>query len=439
LRLERQYRVDAKSRPLGWKEDRGLLTAEWFVGVDWATDAHDVCIVDRVGRIEKRVVVEHSAPALHAFVEDLLTRADGDPTRLAIGIEVPRGALVELVVERGVAVYAINPKQVDRFRDRFTMAGAKDDRRDAHVIADGLRTDPRAYRRVQLDHPVVIQLREWSRLDETLREDLGRLTNQLRDVVYRSMPGVLTLCPAADEPWFWALVDVAPTPTAQRRLSPRQLERVLREHRIRRITASELHAVLQQPSVYTAPGVVEAVAAHLKILLPRLTLVAAQRREAERQLSRLLNVLDAEVPADDQREHSDVAILRSMPGVGVRVAAKVLAEASQPLVERAYHVVRTTMGVAPVTTQSGRRHRPVVAMRYACNRHLREAGYHWARTAAQHDPGTRAYYQALRRRGHSHGRSLRSVADRALRILMTLLTRGQLFDPGHRTAALATA
>ena len=197
--------------------------------------------------------------------------------------------------------------------------------------------------------------------------------------------------------------------------------------------------MLQQPSVYTAPGVADAVAAHLQLLVPRLTLVAAQRREAERQLTRLLDALDAEPPADDQREHSDVAILRSMPGVGVRVAAKVLAEASQPLVDRAYHVVRTWMGVAPVTKRSGRRRHPVVAMRYAWNRHLREAGYHWARTAAQHDPETRGYYQALRRRGHSHGRSLRSVADRAIRILMTLLTRGQLFDPNYRTAAFTTA
>lgn len=416
-----------------------MLTAEWFVGVDWAVDAHDVCIVDRDGRIDARVAVDHTAPALHAFVEDLLRRAAGDPSRLAVGIEAPRGAVVELCVERGIPVYAINPKQVDRFRDRFTVAGAKDDPRDAQVIADGLRTDARAYRRVVLDHPVVIQLREWSRLDETLREDLGRLTNQLRDVVYRSMPGVLTLCPAADEPWFWALVEAAPTPAAQRRLTSRRLDRLLREHRIRRITATDLHAVLQQPSVFTAPGVVEAVAAHLTVLVPRLTLVAAQRREAERQLTRLLDALDAEPAADDQREHSDVAILRSMPGVGVRVAAKVLAEASQPLVDRAYHVVRTAMGVAPVTKQSGRRHRPVIAMRYACNRHLREAGYHWARTAAQHDPATHAYYQALRRRGHSHGRSLRSVVDRALRILMTLLTRGQLFDAGYQTTALTSA
>lgn len=409
-----------------------MLSAHWFVGIDWAADAHEVCTVDRTGSVCERREVLHTASALQAFVDALLERAQGEPSRVAIGIEVPRGALVELCVERGLAVYAINPKQVDRFRDRFTVAGAKDDPRDAHVIADALRTDPHAYRPVHLDHPLIIQLREWSRVDDNARDELMRLTNQLRDLVYRSTPGVLALCPAADEPWFWALLGEASTPATQRRLSERRLERLLRDHRIRRVSAAQLHQVLQQPTVYTAPGVVEAVAAHVQILLPRVTLIAGQRREAERQLARLLDAMDAEMPpAGNQREHSDVAIVRSMPGIGTRVAARMLAEASQPLADRAYHVLRTWMGVAPVTKRSGRRRRPTVVMRYACNRRLREAAYHWARTGAQKDLCSRAYYASLRARGHSHGRALRSVADRLLRILMTLLTRGQTFDPAH--------
>jgi len=108
----------------------GLLTAQWFVGIDWASEAHEVCVLDRDGKICERRQVKHTAPELQAFVDALLTRAHGDPATVAIGIEVPRGALVELLVERGFAVYAINPKQMDRFRDRFAPAGAKDDRRD---------------------------------------------------------------------------------------------------------------------------------------------------------------------------------------------------------------------------------------------------------------------------------------------------------------------
>lgn len=411
-----------------------MITARWFVGIDWAPDAHEVCILDREGSVCDRRQVDHNATALQAFVDALRARAEGDPAMVAIAIEVPRGAVVELFVERGFSVYAINPKQLDRFRDRFTAAGAKDDRRDALVLGDSLRTDPQAFRPVRLDHPLVIQLREWSRLDEELGGELTRLTNQLRDLVYRVAPGLLALCPGADEPWFWTLVGLAPTPAEQQRLSVRRLERLLRAHRVRRVQAAQVREVLQRPVVYTAPGVVEAVRAHGQLLLPRLELVAAQRREAERHLERLMEALEAEEPpAGNQREHPDVAIVRSMPGVGTRVAARMLAEASQPLVDRAYHTLRATMGLAPVTKQSGRRR--TVSMRYACNGRLRDAAYHWARVGVQRDAASRVYYAALRARGHKHGRALRSVADRLLRILCALLKHGQLYDPTHSSLA----
>jgi hypothetical protein len=99
--------------------------------------------------------------AVAEFAQWLRELAD-DPGRVAIGIEIPRGAIVETLVERGFQVYAINPKQLDRFRDRYSMSGAKDDRRDAFVLADSLRTDQPCFRRVQLDDPRVIQLRELS-------------------------------------------------------------------------------------------------------------------------------------------------------------------------------------------------------------------------------------------------------------------------------------
>lgn len=416
------------------------MTAQWFVGIDWGSEAHEVCVLNRDGHVEERRQVRHTAADVQAFLDALLARAGGDATTVALGIEVPRGALVELLVERGFAVYAINPRHMDRFRDRFTPAGAKDDRRDALVIGDSLRTDPQAFRPVRLDHPAIIQLREWSRIDEDLGVELTRLTNQLRDLVYRSAPGLLALSPAADEPWLWALLRHAPTPAAQRRLSQRRLDRLLRDHRIRRLTVTQVRDVLQQPAVFTAPGVVDAGAAHLQVLLPRVELIAAQRRDAERQLQRWLEVLETEMPsAGDQREHSDVAIVRSMPGIGTRVAARMLAEASQPLVDRAYHVVRACMGVAPVTKQRGKRR--LVSMRYGCNARLRNAGYHWARTGVQNDPASRTYYTTLRGRGHTHGRALRSVVDRLLRILVMLLSRGQIFDPkyGQRSHASLAA
>jgi transposase len=417
-----------------------VLTAEWFVGIDWATEAHDVCLVDREGHVVERRQVPHPTVGLPTLGDALLKRANGNPSRVAIGIEVPRGAVVEWCVERGFAVYSINPTQVDRVRDRFTVAGAKDDDRDAHVIGDALRTDPQAFRRVRLDDPLIIQLREWSRVDEDLGAELTRLTNQLSELVYRLAPGVLALCPAAHEAWFWTLWQEAPTPTQHRRLSVARLARLVRTPRSRRFEAAHLREVLQQPPVSTAPGVVDAVAAHIQVVRPHIELTADQRRQAERRLEELLAALDAQgTPSGDQREHSDVAIVRSMPGIGTRVAARMLAEASQPLADRAYHVLRAWSGVAPVTKKRGRRRRAMVVMRDACNGRLRDAMYHWARTAAQTDASTKAYYIQVRARGHSDGRTLRSVADRSLRILITLLERGQLFDPSHGRQALAAA
>jgi len=410
-----------------------LLVAEWFVGIDWSPEVHEVCIVDREGHVVRdHWRVPHTAAGLESLVDALVRQADSDPTRVAIAIETPRGALVDLLVERGFAVYAINPKQLDRFRDRFTTAGAKDDRLDARVAADALRTDSHTFRRVRLEDPLFFQLREWSRLDEDLGREVGRVSNQLRDLVYRAAPHLLALSPAADDPWFWDLLAAAPTPAAQHRLSERRIARLLRDHRIRRVTPAEVHAVLQQPAVYTAPGVVDAVAAHLQVLVPRLTLVARQRRDAEQHLKRLLDALDTPPAMDDQREHSDVAIVRSMPGIGTRIAARMLAEAASALVDRAYHALRGTMGVAPVTRQSGKRR--TVSMRYACNRRLRQAGFVWAFASLQSDARGREYYDGLRARGHSHARALRSVADRLLRILCKLLARGQRFDPEYGAA-----
>ena len=317
-------------------------------------------------------------------------------------------------MERGCAVYAINPKQLDRFRDRFTAAGAKDDRRDARVLADSWRTDPQAFRRVQLDHPLIVQLREWSRLDDDLGTEVTRLTNQLCALVYRVSPALLRLCPGADEPWLWAVLAEAPTPQAQQRLTVRRVARLLRAQQVRRLTAADLHAALQAPPIALIPGVVDAVTAHYQVLLPRLRLTVQQRRDATRELERLLAAYAAASTSDeDQREHPDVTILRSMPGVGKRVAARMLAEASQPLVARAYHTLRALMGVAPVTRQSGQSR--TVLMRRACNTRLRDTAYHWGRVGIQHDPPSRAY---LRRTAGS-GTQSRARATQRRRSLAT--------------------
>ena len=126
---------------------------------------------------------------------------------------------------------------------------------------------------------------------------------------------------------------------------------------------------------------------------------------------------------------SDVAIVQSLPGVGRKITAWLFAEAAQPLAERDYQILRTQGGVAPVTKQSGK-HRRVV-MRRGCNPRLRNALYHMGRVAAQRDAYFGSIYAALKAKGQSHGRAVRSIADRLLRILVAMLRDRTLYDSGH--------
>ncbi len=408
-------------------------TYAFFVGIDWAAYEHQVCVTDPDGKVIDECKAAHSHEGLTQMADQLCSLAGENAGRIAVAIEVPRGAVVETLLERGMAVFSINPKQLDRFRDRHTVAGAKDDRRDAFVLADSLRTDMPLYRKVRLDDAGTIQLRELSRMDEALCESLIRESNRLRGQLSRYWPQLLNMCPAADAPWMWALLQRAPTPQAARRLTRAGVASVLKKYRIRRLPAAEVLAAWKTPPLQVAPGTIEAAAHHVGILVEQLQLLHKQRTACQRDITSLLTELadGGEDGAGQMEKHRDAEIILSMPGIGKLVAATMLAQAGQALAERNYQALRVHTGIAPVTKQSGTRHH--VVMRRACDRRLRNCVYHWARISVQRDPRSRAHYHALRSRGHGHGRALRSVADRLLKILVVMLETGTLYEPGHQS------
>src|SRR5688572_23749258 len=206
-------RLMARSSDAFRRKETAVADAfEWLLGIDWGSEAHELCLLDATGRIRGRRTVAHSAVAVHEAVQWLREQTGATPAAIAVGIETPRGAMVDTMIELGFPLGALNPKQLDRFRDRFTAAGAKDDQRDAHVIADALRSDRRAFRLVRPDDPLIIQLREPTRLRDDLEADGQRFANRLRDQLYRVDAAWLTLNPAADEPWLWAILATAPDP-----------------------------------------------------------------------------------------------------------------------------------------------------------------------------------------------------------------------------------
>jgi transposase len=411
----------------------------WFVGVDWASEQHRVCLLDAEGKCVAERDVTHDGAELSEMCTWLVEKTAARPAEIAVAIETPRGPVVEALLERGFKVFAINPKQLDRFRDRFSVAGAKDDSRDAQVLACSLRTDQHAFRCLSVDDPLVIELREWSRIYDELKQEQNRLTNRMRGQLWRYYPQAGELSDDLAAEWFLDVWQQVPTPARAARVSEKTIARILKNYRIRRLDAAEILRILRRPPLVVAPGTTEAATAHIRTIAARLRLINQQIKEAERRLDELCAAIEAaaENAPGQICEQRDVAILRSCPGLGRINIATLLAEACEPLRRRDYHVLRLLSGVAPVTRRSGKS--GIVVRRHACDTRLQNAVYHWARVAIQHDPISRQRYAELRRRGHSHARALRGVADRLLYVLCTLLERQVLFDPDYKSSQMAAA
>jgi transposase len=250
---------------------------------------------------------------------------------------------------------------------------------------------------------------------------------RFKPTVQRYFPVLLPLCSAADEPWLWSLLQCAPLPTQAAKLTLRRLEKLLGQYRIRRFSSEDLAVLLRQPPLPMAPGSTEALAESALLLLPQLFLLHKQLTTLAKRLEKIIDQLQHDTTFP---EHRDIAILRSFPGVGRGFTAKVLAEAFTPLVDRDYHAFRALSGVAPVTRQSGKS--KLVSQRHACNHRVQHAVFHSANIFVQKDPQARQQYHELRRKGNTHARALRGVADRMLALIFALLKNQCFYDPTRR-------
>jgi hypothetical protein len=265
----------------------------WFAGLDWAVEQHRACLLDATGeRIAERDVT-HDGAGLSELCSWLTERTQAQPAQIAVAIETPRGPVVEALLEHGFAVFAINPKQLDRFRDRFSVAGAKDDSRDAYVLGHSLRTDRQAFRRLALDNPLVIELREWSRMHDELKQEQSRLANRVRDQLWRYYPQAGEITDDLTADWFLDLWEKVPTPAQAARASEKTVARILKSHRIRRIDAAQVLHILRRPALLVAPGTAEAASAHIRTVAARLRLVNQQIKETERRSDELCAAIEA--------------------------------------------------------------------------------------------------------------------------------------------------
>ena len=406
------------------------LKYDFFVGIDLGQWLHMASVVDAKGQFFGERGFPHSREGLSGTIDWLLEETTQDRERIAVAIEKPHGAVVELFLDSGIAIFSINPKQVDRFRDRYSMSGAKDDRRDAFVLADSLRTDGHRFQRLHLPPPEILAMRGLLSSRDQLVKNHVALSSQIRELLTRCWPHLVSLAPKdkALNAFFCELLKLffesSPNP-----LSRQTIETLAQRNRIRRVKPEQILDTLKQQPLRVAPATTQATSEHLQLLIQQLLLVREHRRASDQHLEKWFK----RVQALTDEPCSDHAILASLPGVGAYVLASVLCYAHDPIRLRNLNAFRTLGGIAPVTKKSGKRGqlRPTILMRRARSLPLNNALHHWARTAVLHDPHFKEHYDRLRDRGHRHARALRGVMDRILPIAIAMLRQGTLYDPSR--------
>ena len=393
---------------------------ELFVGVDWAEEHHDVCVMVADGRVRAKGRVSNDLAGI-AKIHDLIAGVmadEDDESQVTIGIETDRGLLVRALVAAGYQVLAVNPLAVDRYRDRHRVSGAKSDPGDARVLADMVRTDAHQHRRVAADSDLAEAIKLVARSHQSAIWSRRRLANQVRSALREYYPAALAAFDDFTSGDAVEVLAIAATPELGRSLSRSKIASALRrggrqlniDTRAAKIQTALRTDQLAQPDIVA--GAYAAVVASLT------QVIAAHNR----QIAELETVL-----AEHFGQHPDAAILRSQPGLGVVTGARVLGEfGDDPDRYIDAKARRNYAGTSPLTVASGTR--KIVRARHIRNRRLADALHWWAFNAITRSPGARALYDRRRAAGDTHSGALRVVANHLVAILHGCLRTRTLYN-----------
>jgi transposase len=397
-------------------QDEGGPARVVTVGVDWAQADHAVCVVDAEGVVLQRVTVAHTRSGL-VRLTDVLARYEV----AGVGIERPDGPVVDALLAAGLTVFVIAPAQIKGLRSRYGSAGNKDDRFDAYVLADTVRTDRRRLTPLARDAAATTVLRTLVRSRRDLVGHRVALANQLRAHLQTAAPGLVGLFTELDGPASRAFIAGYPTQEALDRLALAGLTGWLRAHNAYRTDPDRLMRRLRAaPRGVTGPAG-QALAGVTAAYLAALSAVAEQIAVLETQLG------------DALAEHPDQAIFTSLPRAGTVRAARLLAEIGDA---RGRFPTPASLaglaGVTPSTRRSGQVR--ITAFRWAVDKHLRGAVCDFAADSVKANPWAAHLYQQARARGCRHPHAVRILARAWLGVIWQCWTTGTPYDPARHRA-----
>jgi len=373
-----------------------------FAGWDWASDHHDVVVVDARGTVVEDFRIDETAEGWQSLKPRLSKYLD-----LAVAIETSSGAAVERLLEAGYAVFPVNPKAAKRYRERKAPSGTKTDRGDAWSLADALRLDGHTWRPLRPDDPLTVELRLLCRDEIALIEQRTALVCQLRAALHEYYPTALR----AFDDWTarasWAFVKQFPTPQTLVAAGKRKWEKFLHTHKLyhsKELYAKRLELFAVADQFCGSAGVINA-----KSLLA--VALVAQLRVLEDHLDQYRKKI-----MERFGQHPDHGLYGSLPGVGEKLGPRLLTALGDDRARfDSVEGLQCYAGTAPVSYQSGQVRK--ARIRHACQKPLRYTMTLWANLSRKVCPWAEAYYQRKREQGQSHACALRCLGHRWLKIL----------------------
>lgn len=393
-------------------------------GIDWADEHHNVFIVDDGGQKLTSFRIPHSADGFDTLlnkVSPLITRRE----EVLFAIETDKGLLVSFLLDQGFTVYAINPKAVNRFRDRYKLSGAKSDEIDAMTLANILRTDRDRFRPLLPNSEEARELKILCRDREHLVRLRTRLTNQLTACLKSYYPLALKIFQNVESSISLAFLESYPTPEEAKRLSTEEMSQFLsKQHYPHPRRVEEICQRLKEPQIPADPLIVRTKSMYMLSLIPQLRVLNKRIKLYEERIEEIL------------KSHPDGGIFSSLPGAGPVLASGMLGEFgdNRDLFSN-FNSVQCQAGTAPVTKQSGNyRH---VELRRACAKPFRNVMHQFSFCSLKECTWAREYYRGQRAKGKTHSKALRALGNKWMKIIHAMWRDRKPYDESHYLAMKA--
>jgi len=394
----------------------------YYVGIDWADDHHDIHVTDDSGAALDSFGIPHSYDGMERL-RKRLSKFSSDPNKILIAIESHQGLLIYNLLESGYRVYPINPKAMDRYRDRYRMSSSKSDPKDAMVLANILRTDLHLYKPLPRETTADARLRQLTRAHKSLVQQKVRMVNQLTVQLKSYYLAALQLFSGLDHEITLSFLEHYPTPEKGAAASLEDLREFFRKRGYsHQYKAPSVYEILHQPALRAPKELQEIHQTIVLSLVPVLRALLAEIKKLDKEIAKEFK----QNPAHD--------IFSSLP-TGETTAARLNGElGSEGSRYPTAEYLQTSAGTAPVTRRSGKTN--IVFFRWQCNKHLRNAFNDLARESVKRCIWAKQYFAGQIGLGHKPSRAYRALANRWAAIIWKMLQEKEMFSQARLENAL---